>query len=119
MYKYKFQDLTFWQKTHELVIEIYNITSKFPDEEKFGLISQMRRASVSITSNIAEGYGYPTKKNKIKFCFVANASLIELENQIILSRDLKYISEDQYNRLTYKLIESKKLLSGLIKYYNS
>lgn len=111
-----FTDLIVWQKGHELVLAIYRLTASFPKSESYGLIDQMRRSAVSITSNISEGFGRQTYKEKIQFYYIASGSLSELKNQIIIAKDLDYIDSDQklYNlcndchRLLYGLIASSK-----------
>jgi four helix bundle protein len=110
-----FTDLESWQKCHKLVIEIYNATTNFPDLEKFGLTSQIRRASVSITSNIAEGFGRQTYKEKVQFYYQAHGSLTETKNQLILAKDLGYVKTNEFDRILEQLIVSHKLLQGLIR----
>ena len=110
-----FTDLKAWQEGHALVLSIYSITKKFPREEIFCLISQMRRAVVSITSNIAEGFGRPTNKEKQRFYSMALASLTELQNQIIISRDVGYISNEEFSSLFDNTITVQKITNGLIK----
>jgi four helix bundle protein len=110
-----FTDLEVWRKSHELVLVIYKITAKFPKSEAFGLISQMQRASVSITSNIAEGFGRQTLKEKIQFYYQAQGSLTEIKNQLILSKDLSYMSEQEFQEIMDILIVSHKLLQGLLR----
>lgn len=90
-----FKDLIVWQKAYELVIEIYKTTKKFPKDELYGLSQQVRRAAVSIPSNIAEGYGRQYNKEYKQFLFVAYGSLCELETQYLLAIDLKYISQNR------------------------
>ena len=107
-----FTDLIVWQKAHLLVLEIYKITKLFPKEETYGLINQMRRAVISITSNIAEGFGRQGYKEKIQFYFIASGSLAELENQILVARDLKYFSPTQ--EIFVLCDDVYKLLNGLI-----
>ena len=85
-----FTDLIAWQESHKLVLLIYEETKKFPKEEIFILTSQMRRAAISITSNIAEGFGRRSYKEKVQFYYLAQSSLTELKNQIITSKDIKY-----------------------------
>ena len=94
-----FKELKVWQKDHELVIMIYKLTDKFPKEEKFGLSSQIRRAGVSIPSNIAEGFARHSRTHKISVNFydIANGSLEEVKYQLLLSKDLGYINIDEYN----------------------
>ena len=110
-----FKDLIVWQKAHLLVLKIYKITKNFPRDEKYGLIDQMRRAAVSITSNIAEGFYRRTLLDKNNFYSVALSSLAELLNQIIISKDLSYIDNKTYVELDNDVVEVRKLLSGLIK----
>jgi len=96
-----FKDLNAWQESRKLVLLIYGITKIFPPEEKFGLVSQMRRAIISISSNIAEGFSRGTIKDKVQFYLISKGSNTELENQLIVSLDLKYIDAD-----TFKLAAS-------------
>jgi len=108
-----FTDLVAWKKSHQFALEIYKITKKFPSEEKFGLIDQLRRASISITSNIAEGFSRRTSKEKIRFYYTAFGSLLEIQSQLLISRDLNYFKDTE--RIFAKSVEIKKLISGLIK----
>ena len=110
-----FTDLHTWKASHELVLSIYKISEKFPSSEKFGLASQMQRSAVSITSNIAEGFGRQSYKEKVQFYYLAHGSLTELKNQLIISRDLKYVTQNNFEDLLDKLIRSQRLLQGLIK----
>jgi len=91
-----FQDLKVWQKAHQLVIEIYKLTSKFPSEEKYGLVSQLRRAGVLIASNVVEGFKRKYLKDSLHFYNIANGSLEEVKYQLLLTKDLGYINENQY-----------------------
>ncbi len=109
-----FTDLKAWQEGHKLVIEIYKITKDFPRDEIYGLTSQMRRAAVSITSNIAEGFGRRSYKEKIHFYYLSQGSLIELKNQILIARDINYLKEENFNNLVEKSNNAHKLLQGLI-----
>lgn len=97
----------------KLVTYIYDITKRFPDDEKFGLTSQMRRASVSIPSNIAEGWGRLSKKNYIQFLRISRGSLFELETQILITKQLNYIKDSESIEQT--IIEISKMLNSLIK----
>ncbi|MDI6890374.1 MAG: four helix bundle protein [Thermodesulfovibrionales bacterium] len=109
----KFEDLEVWKKAHELVLNIYNITKDYPSEEKFGLVSQMRRAAISIPANIAEGFKKRGIKDKTNFYNIAQGSLEELRYYLILSRDLGYYEDT--NKL-HDLIEViGRMLYGLIK----
>ncbi len=93
-----FKELKVWQKAHELTLYIYKITPKFPLQEKYGLVSQMRRAAVSIVSNIVEGFKRKSVKDSIHFYNISDGSLEELKYQLLLSRDLQYITEEEYNK---------------------
>ena len=110
-----FTDLETGRKAHELALAIYKATQKFPRSETFALTSQIQRAAVSITSNIAEGFGRQTLKEKIQFYYQAQGSLTEVKNQLILSKDLKYISEQEFDKIMDVLIISHKLLQGLLR----
>jgi four helix bundle protein len=110
-----FEDLKTWQLGHQLVLAIYECTKKFPREEVFGLTSQLRRASVSVTSNIAEGFSRRTKKEKQQFYYQANGSLSEIKNQLLIARDLGYIEKRTYEEISNIANHSQALLQGLIK----
>ncbi len=111
-----FKDLQVWQKAHSLVIDIYKITKEYPKEEKYGLVSQMRRAAVSVPANITEGFRKHGIKDKTKFYNIAQASLDELSYYIILSKDLEYI----LNNVSFvdQIEEIARMLSGLIQSIN-
>jgi four helix bundle protein len=113
MYTYNFEKLEVWQLTRELTKEIYLITQKIPVAEKFGLSSQVRRAGVSVCSNIAEGTSRKTKKEKAWFMRVAYGSALEILNQFILSKDLNYISENEYINIRTKIEEVTNKLNAL------
>lgn len=106
-----FKDLIVWQKAHELVIEVYKITKLFPSEEKYGLVSQVRRAAVSIPANIAEGFVKRGIKDKSHFYNIAQGSLEELKYYLILAKDLEYTENKD---LILKADEVGRLLNGLI-----
>ncbi len=110
-----YKELLVWQKSMLLVTEIYDITKSFPEEEKFGLTSQMCRSSVSIPSNIAEGWGRFSRKNYIQFLRVARGSLFELETQLLIAKELKYIKINTVSELENLIIEISKMLNSLIK----
>ncbi len=110
-----FKDLIVWEKSHLLCLEIYRITNLFPSEEKFGLISQLRRVSSSVPTNIAEGCGYQTQKEFARFLRIASGSISEVEYQILLSKDLKFITNEDYDKLKSKVIIIKKMLYKLIQ----
>jgi len=111
-----FTDLKAWQEAHRLVLEIYEATCKFPKDEIFGLTNQMRRCSVLISSNIAEGFSRPTSKDKSKFYFISLGSTTELQNQLLISKDVKFLAQKDFNNLAQQTIAVHKLINGLIKY---
>ncbi len=110
-----FTDLISWKKSHQLVLDIYKITKEFPKEEIFGLTNQMRRCSVSITSNIAEGFSRKFKKEKVYFYRISLGSLTELQNQLLIARDVGYLKNEDFKKISEKTIECHKLINGLIK----
>jgi four helix bundle protein len=110
-----FFDLNAWQEGRKLTNAIYILTSKFPSEEKFGLVSQMRRASVSEIANIAEGFGRTSIKEKLQFYNQAHGSLTELHSHIIVAQDLKYLSIDESKQLFSHIQNTQALLQGLIR----
>ncbi|MEK7170776.1 MAG: four helix bundle protein [Patescibacteria group bacterium] len=110
-----FTDLLVWQKGHELAIEVYKTTRKFPREELYGLTSQMRRAAVSITSNIAEGFGRIGYREKLQFYYISHGSLIELKNQLLIARDIDYLTNENFDILDTQVIQVHRLLRGLLK----
>lgn len=108
-----FKDLRVWQKGMEVVEDTYKLTKKFPKEELYGLTSQVRRAAVSIPSNIAEGFRrYHTKENK-QFLYVALASMAELETQLIISKNLFYINESELNDILQKIEHLSRMITLL------
>ena len=109
-----YKDLTVWQKSMLLARRIYEITARFPSDEKFGLVSQMRRCAVSIPSNIAEGYGREGEREHSHFLFVSLGSSNELETQMILSHDFRYVDEENYQEIMNLNSEVNKMLSSLI-----
>lgn len=113
-----FTDLIAWKEGHNLVLMIYKITKKFPKEELFGLVSQMRRCAVSITSNIAEGFSRGTARDKVQFYCISHGSLTELQNQLVISRDLKIINSNDFKEIANQTIIVAKLINGLKKIRN-
>lgn len=109
-----FTDLNCWKCGHMIVLDTYRLTRTFPSEEKFGLVSQMRRASVSVTSNIAEGFSRRSKKDKAHFYTMAAASLTELENQFIISKDLHFLDQGSFLIELKQIKTAQKILNGLI-----
>ena len=111
------KDLNVWKESMKLVKEVYVTLKRFPSDELFGLCSQMKRSSVSIPSNIAEGAGRNNDKENLRFCYIAQGSLSELETQLLLSADLNYLKPDHplFNQIT----TVQKLLSGYIRHIQS
>lgn len=109
-----FTDLRVWQYGHQLVISVYKITKKFPKEETYSLVDQMRRAASSITSNIAEGFGRHSSKERLQFYFLAQGSLTELKNQILIAKDVGYLNKTDFDFLVEQANTTHKLLQGLI-----
>lgn len=110
-----FEKLQVWQKARNVSVLTYKYTKDFPADEKFGLISQMRRASVSISSNIAEGTGRHSYKDKARFTEIAYGSALELLNQAILCNDLDFLSKLHYLELRQSISEITLMLDGLYK----
>lgn len=109
-----FRELSIWQKSHLFTLKTYLFTKNYPKDELFGLTSQMRRSSTSIPTNIAEGCGRNTNPDFKRFLIIASGSSAELEYQLILSRDLNYISEQTFNELEKELIIIRKMLHSFI-----
>ena len=110
-----FTDLLIWQKGHKLVLEIYKITNKFPKEERFGLADQLKRASVSITSNVAEGFGRDKMNDKAHFYTISLGSVYEVQNQLLIAKDVGYLAEVECEQLLIECTEISKMCSALIK----
>ncbi len=107
-----FVDLRMWQQAHRFVLEMYNLTASYPKHELFGLVSQFRRAGISIPANIAEGYKRLSKVEKLRFFNISQASLEECRYYIILSKDLKYIDSEQSEKLNQQIEETSKSLNN-------
>ena len=112
MEPFSFERIVAWQKAHEFTLLVYNITKNFPEDERFGVVSQFRRAAVSVGANIAEGYKKLGKADKLRFLNISEGSLAECENYIVLSRDLKFISENDYRALHSSAEEAGRLLTA-------
>lgn len=110
-----FKDLQVWQKSIDFVTEIYKATDTFPENEKFGLVAQLRRAAVSIPSNISEGSTRRSKVDFIQYLKIARGSAAEIETQLIIARKINFLSDESYNMLTETILEISKMLNGLIK----
>jgi len=113
-----FTDLIAWKEGHNLVLMVYKFTKGFPREELFGLVSQMRRCSVSITSNIAEGFSRGTAKDKVQFYCISHGSLTELQNQLVIARDLGFINTNEFRNIANQTIVVAKLINGRKKIKN-
>ena len=110
-----FKQLEVWHKAYQLTLAIYETTQAYPKEEVYGLTSQMRRAAVSVPTNIAEGCGRDSNPELVGFLYIALGSASELECQLMLSRGLKFIENGTYETINHKLIEGKRMLGGLIR----
>ena len=110
-----FKDLLIWQKSIKLVSQIYEITGQFPDIEKYGIISQMRRSSVSIPSNIAEGFGRKSKGDFKRFLSISNGSLFELQTLLEIALNINILSENNYEELYSSTREVERMLSSFIQ----
>lgn len=110
-----FRDLKAWQQAYSLTLSVYEITKTFPKEELFVIVTQLRRAAISITSNIAEGFSRNSDKEKMQFFYTALGSLTEVRNQLNLAKGIGYLSDQQYSCLENETIVIDKLIHGLIK----
>ena len=110
-----FRELAVWQKSHALTLEVYNATRDFPTEERFGLTAQIRRASASIPTNIAEGCGRDGERELARFLTIAAGSASETEYQLLLARDLEYLARDRHGALQAQVDEVKKMLGAFIR----
>lgn len=111
-----FTDLTAWQEAHKLVLSIYKITKFFPSDERFGLTNQIRRSAISISSNIAEGFARKSDLEKKQFYYLALGSLTELQNQLLISRDVNYLERENFSPIATQTISVSKLINALIKF---
>ena len=110
-----FEDLEAWQIAHKLVLELYRITKRFPKEELYGIVNQLRRAALSVTSNIAEGFSRYNYNDKIRFYYNSRGSVSEVRNCLILSKDLDYITKDEHQILLVETERVLKIINGLIR----
>ena len=110
-----FHDLQVWQKAHQLVLAVYRVTANFPREERYGLTSQLRRASASIAANLAEGCGRNGDAELARYCSMAMGSASELEYHLLLARDLKLLKASDFTELARDTMEVKRMLGGLIR----
>ena len=114
-----FKELSVWKRAYELALEVYSCSSGFPQSEAFGLASQMRRAAVSVVSNIAEGYGRGHRGEYIQFLRMAYGSSGELETQLMLSKDLGYLNDEEFKRGSSLLLEVQKMLGSMLRRFGS
>jgi four helix bundle protein len=112
-------DLNVWKTSAHLAIDIYNLTRNFPKEELYGVTSQMRRAAISVPSNISEGAGRGSRPEFIRFLNIASGSLSELETQLYITRELGYVRPSQYNEIWGEIKTIRAQISGLIKHLQS
>lgn len=119
MYTFSFEKLDVWQNSRELVLTIYKLTNKFPPSEIYGITSQVKRSSSSIATNIAEGTSRTTNKDKSHFLTISYSSATETLNHIIISRDLDYITEEEYSFCREKIEKICNQINSLKKYYLS
>ena len=110
-----FRNLAAWQRATELATEVYRETASMPDSERFGLTSQMRRAAVSVPSNIAEGFGRDSNKEYLRFLNISIASLFELQTQLEIGKNIEYLSELEFNKIYEDTRELERMLVSLIK----
>ncbi len=108
------KDLRVWQQSIEMVTSIYLMTKTFPKEELFGLVSQLRRAAISVPSNIAEGYARGTEREKLHFLRMSSGSMSEVETQLLLSLNLGYVGQEMFDELSEKVTTVWKQLNALI-----
>lgn len=110
-----FTELTTWQEAHKLVLTVYKTTHLLPSKEKYNVIDQLERAVVSITNNIAEGFGRQSSKEMTQFLYIALGSLKEVQNMLIICRDLNYITKDDFSHAAIQSASVSRLQRGLIK----
>ena len=110
-----FRRLKVWEKVHLLTLDIYNVTARFPREEAYGLTSQMRRCSASMGANIAEGCGKQGNNELHRFLHIASGSASELDYHLLLARDLRYLSAEDYRRMEQSFAEARRMLTALLQ----
>ena len=109
-----FKNLVVWQRAHRLAWDVYDVSQGFPVEERFGLTSQLRRSSVSVATNIAEGSGRGSDADFARFVQISIGSVSELEYQLLLARDLSCLTHSHWSYLTGEAVEIRKMLTGLL-----
>ena len=110
-----FRDLKVWEKAHKLTLDVYRSTKEFPSEERFGITSQIRRASASISANIAEGCGRASDADFARFLQIAMGSACEVEYHTLLARDLNLLNQDNYQLINDQVCEVKRMLASFLK----
>lgn len=110
-----FTDLRVWHSWHHLVLGIYKVTKKFPKDEQFGLVSQMRRCAASVTSNIAEGFGRNGHKEKDQFYAISSGSICELQSQLFIAKDIEIISLEEFEKISELADATYRMLNALRK----
>jgi four helix bundle protein len=110
-----FTDLDVWKEGHKLVIMIYKISGRFPKSETYSLVDQMRRSAVSVTANIAEGFGRQTYKEKLQFYYMSQGSLSELKNYLLIAKDLDYLKPSDFDTLVEQANLTHKILQGFLQ----
>ena len=118
-FKYPFENLNAWQESRKYVVEVYRLLEQFPQSERFALIDQIRRAVISVPSNIAEGSGRMSYKEKIHFLEIAFGSLMESYCQLQIAQDLGYLSSDDINSIKSQFFDCSRLISGLKKSFEA
>ena len=111
--EYQFERLNAWQESRKLVVAVYQLLKQFPNEERYALCDQLRRAAISVPSNIAEGNGRMSVKEQIRFLEIAFGSVMEIYCQLQIAVDLNYISEEDFNQIKPLIYNTSKLISGL------
>ncbi len=114
-----YSELDVWKASRDLVKQIYIISEGFPKNELYGLVNQIRRCSISVPSNIAEGCGRRSSKDTLQFLYISRGSLYELETQIYLALDLGFMNQDEFDTIQNSITKCKKLLNGFINYYKT
>ncbi|MDZ7717098.1 MAG: four helix bundle protein [Balneolaceae bacterium] len=115
MSKFSFEKLDVWNKAKDFTVDVYNVTSGFPEYEKFGLVSQLRRASISVSSNLAEGSSRTSKKDQRRFYNMAYSSAVEIVNQLIICKELGFVDSDIYDNLRNEIEHITSMINRLHK----
>jgi len=111
----EFTDLEAWKKGHEFTIDVYRLTGKFPKQETYGIVSQLRRAAASITANIAEGFSRYSYRDKIRFYYNSRGSISECQNYFLIARDVGYLGKNDAEKMIFQADRIRQILNGLIR----